>query len=61
MQSEKFKIHFLGESHDLRTNRWGFKCKKCDRNFEPPTTMLAVQTIQCKCGVIETVNYNKLE
>ena len=59
-ESEKFRFYLNGNSDDDRTNRWRVNCKKCNNWFEPPTTMLAVQTVFCRCGTKENVNYNKL-
>jgi hypothetical protein len=59
----KFKYHLTGLSTDGRTNRWYVTCKKCGKQFEPPTTMLATQLIVCpnsKCKEEEVINYNHL-
>jgi hypothetical protein len=59
----KFKYHLTGLSRDGRTNRWYVTCKKCGKQFEPPTTMLATQLIVCpnsKCKEEEVINYNHL-
>jgi len=59
--AELFKLRFVGLSHDLRTNKWEAKCK-CGKSFNPPTTTLSTQTIECpKCGKTELVNYNEIE
>ncbi len=64
MQSKNFFIRALGKSYDNRTNKWEFTCKICGKVFNPPTTIMAVQTISCpasKCNNYEIINYNKLE
>lgn len=61
-ESNHFNITFIGESEDYRTNKWRFKCKNCNKTFEPPTTILAIQAVTCpKCDNTETINYNKLK
>lgn len=61
METNKFKnINPVGLSRDLRTNRWKITCKSCNKTFEPATTMLAKQVVECpKCFNTETINYNK--
>jgi hypothetical protein len=61
MESDKFKFVLLGTSYDLRTNKWKAICKKCSKSHEPQTTMLAKQTVTCKCGELEVVDYNNLK
>ena len=61
METNCFNFYVNGTSSDERTNKWRVNCKKCNQWFEPSTTMLAVQTIKCKCGIEETINYNKLQ
>lgn len=59
--SKKFDIRLLGLSSDLRTNKWRFICKKCQKAFSPQTTMLAKQGITCPtCREEELINYNEL-
>jgi len=62
METEQFTINYKGLSRDYRTNEWSFKCKSCKKSFEPATTVMATQTVECpKCGKGELVNYNNLE
>lgn len=51
----------LGLSRDGRTNRWEITCPKCGKVFEPRTTMLATQSMECpkrSCGAEMVANYN---
>lgn len=51
-------VRFLGASSDFRTNRWSVSCI-CGKQFEPSTTRLSTQTINCpRCGVEMFANYN---
>jgi predicted RNA-binding Zn-ribbon protein involved in translation (DUF1610 family) len=52
------KRAFLGLSADQRTNRWRITCD-CGNQFEPSTTMKALQLVTCpKCGKEEIQDYN---
>lgn len=60
-ETGKFKLYLKGLSDDYRTNKWVASCKKCDKWFDIPTTMMAVQYVECpKCREGETINYNNL-
>lgn len=49
----------LGWSRDQRTQRWMITCPGCQKEFEPITTRLAHQMVDCpKCGVEIGVDYN---
>lgn len=39
--------HFIGMSHDQRTNRWRVSCPACGGRFEPQTTMRSTQFLIC--------------
>lgn len=52
---------FIGESRDGRTNRWRVTCPACGHEFEPPTTRLRYQHMNCskpKCGREMSTDYN---
>jgi transcription elongation factor Elf1 len=52
------KKEYLGESRDMRINRWRITCD-FGKGFEPLTTMVSTQVVVCpKCGKEELVNYN---
>lgn len=62
-ETKNFKLITTNLSIDLRTNVWQIQCKKCGKWFSPPTTIVAVQLVECttrKCNNSETINYNKL-
>jgi hypothetical protein len=51
----------IGVSRDLRTNRWRVTCPKCEKAFEPVTTMLSTQTFHCenaRCRASLFADYN---
>ena len=49
---------YAGRSHDWRTNVWNVICS-CGKTFQPPTTMLRYQTVQCpKCGKEARFDWN---
>ena len=49
----------LGHSRDGRTQRWMVTCPKCDKQFEPQTTRLSRQSMECpKCGIPLSADYN---
>jgi phage terminase large subunit GpA-like protein len=51
----------IGSSHDGRTNRWRVTCPACGHAFEPLTTRLATQHLQCpkpKCNAGMFADYN---
>lgn len=59
IEIEHFTVRLVGSSYDLRTNRWRATCRKCKKEYEPQTTMLRWQTLECpKCGKIDIINYN---
>lgn len=61
-ESEKFKLYLRGSSRDLRTNAWTATCKKCNKQFDPPTTMMRFNNIVCtKCNESEIIDYNHLK
>lgn len=56
------KPRYLGQSSDLRTGRWKITCPVCGNEFEPQTTRLSWQNLQCprkKCGAEMTAYYNE--
>ena len=58
---EKPSLRYIGLSRDQRANQWEFSCT-CGYRHEPPTTRLAVNTIDCpKCARKWLVNYNTEE
>ena len=63
-ETKNFKLKTTSLSNDLRTNVWQAQCKKCSKWFTPPTTMMAIQLVECstnKCNNNEIINYNELE
>lgn len=49
----------LGLSCDGRAQRWMVECPCCKKKFEPRTTRLARQEIDCpKCGKVLFADYN---
>jgi hypothetical protein len=51
----------IGSSYDGRTNKWRVTCPACMYAFEPQTTRLATQYLQCpksKCNAEMVANYN---
>ena len=59
-ETTDFKISLKGLSRDNRTNKWSVVSKCCKKYFEPDTTMLRVQTLECpKCGRRNIVDYNE--
>jgi hypothetical protein len=62
-ETKNFTLRPIGSSDDLRTNVWRVYCNKCGKWFSPPTTMMAVQLVECannKCDNSEIINYNEL-
>lgn len=54
-----FKGVAVALSCDQRTNVWRLQCP-CGATWNPPTTMLAQQWVECpKCEAGEVVDYNK--
>ena len=54
-------IKCVGSSYDKRTNAWRITCPKCGKDFNPPTTMLNFQQVECpksKCKAMFTIDYN---
>jgi hypothetical protein len=63
-ETKNFKLRTNSFSDDLRTNVWQVLCNKCGKWFSPPTTMMAVQLVECpnkKCDNSEIINYNELK
>ena len=62
-ETKNFTLRPISSSDDLRTNVWRVHCNKCGKWFSPPTTMMAVQLVECtskKCDNSEIINYNEL-
>jgi hypothetical protein len=59
--SKSTVLRHLGSSRDQRTNRWQVTCPACERAFEPQTTRLSTQIVQCpasKCKTEMVARYN---
>lgn len=51
----------IGASNDGRTSRWRITCPDCGHLFEPQTTYLATQEVECPgkhCGAWMIARYN---
>lgn len=60
IDTQFFKVSLAGSSYDLRTNRWRVECKLCKKIYEPKTTMIRWQKLECpNCGVNEYIDYNQ--
>ena len=56
----EFEYKCVGWSSDKKANLWRVMCS-CKKVFNPPTTMLSTQSVECpKCGKREVVNYNEV-
>ena len=55
------KPSWIGPSKDRRTSRWAIECPSCGASFEPRTTMLNIDSLECpklKCRAAIDVDYN---
>lgn len=61
-EAQNHNMRCIGASPDRRTNKWQITCLKCNKEFIPPTTMLAKNTVECpKCESTMIIDYNELK